>query len=168
MWVFRSAFINMLHVIETDGVWTATCSNCEWSSTKTQAVPILHRCPVTGLLHKYKPPDWQAVPRVNPHIDVMPLKPVSRVRKIVNFMPALAKHIKTGRKEVSDEVVAANWEICQACELFLRHTEVNGECTHPSCGCTLRAVGQTGRNKLRWADQSCPIGKWTNLDKERK
>jgi hypothetical protein len=160
----------MLTTIELAGVWITTCDQCGWQCTQERHVPTLHRCPANNnQLVKYRPPDWASVPRVNPRINPpviqRPLKPLSIVRKAINFVPAAAKHVVTGRKEVSDEVVAANWAICQGCELFLRHTAVNGECTHPSCGCALKAVGQTGRNKLRWESQVCPIGKWDNRGK---
>lgn len=84
----------------------------------------------------------------------------SLARKAVNFAVAGTKHLAAGRPQATDEQVAARFEICKGCELFKPKQEGYGVCQHPSCGCALKTVGLAGMNKLRWADQVCPIGKW--------
>jgi hypothetical protein len=80
--------------------------------------------------------------------------------KIVNFSKAAVQHLAAGCPQATDEQVAERFAICQGCELFKPKAEGSGTCQHPSCGCSLKAVGVTGLNKLRWADQKCPIDKW--------
>lgn len=82
------------------------------------------------------------------------------IRKAANFTKATAAHVAAGRPEASDEQVAERFAKCQACPLFKATSEGQGRCTHSTCGCNLKVVGLKGRNKLRWADQKCPIGKW--------
>lgn len=77
-----------------------------------------------------------------------------------NFARAAAQHVRAGSPQATDEQVAERFSICQSCELFKLIADGQGQCLHPSCGCNLKKVGLTGLNKLRWAEQACPIGKW--------
>jgi hypothetical protein len=82
-------------------------------------------------------------------------------QKAVNFAGAAARHIAAGRPQCTDEQVEERFAICQGCELYEAKNDSQGTCNHPSCGCSLKRVGVNGKNKLRWADQACPLGKWT-------
>jgi hypothetical protein len=84
----------------------------------------------------------------------------SLAKKALNFTIAATQHVAAGRPQSSDAQVAERFAICQTCELFEPKGEGQGVCKHRSCGCALKAVGLTGRNKLRWGDSQCPIGKW--------
>jgi len=148
----------MINVIETADGWVATCSECAWSMTQQRHVPTKHRCKVTGEIATYVPPGWFERPKERP-----PLAEPSLLAKAVNFSKAAAKHVAAGRPIATDEQVAERWAICQACEIFKPKSEGQGVCTHKSCGCALKAVGLTGKNKLRWADSVCPLEKWQPL-----
>lgn len=91
----------------------------------------------------------------------------SAVQMGANFASALASHVKAGRPQATDEEVAERFAICQKCDLFEPKKEGHGKCLHKSCGCSLKAVGISGLNKLRWADQSCPLGLWLAISKDK-
>jgi hypothetical protein len=98
-------------------------------------------------------------------------RPPSLLRKAGNFVTAAAHHVAAGSPSATDEQVTERFAICQDCELFeakITVSETNqivqGTCNHPSCGCSLKRVGLTGRNKLRWADQECPLKKWLAVE----
>ena len=83
----------------------------------------------------------------------------STLRRAANFGRAVAKHAAAGAHRATDAQVDARWAICQGCDWFkvAGHT---GKCQHITCGCVLAPSTYTGRNKLRWAEQVCPIGHW--------
>jgi len=85
------------------------------------------------------------------------------VRKAVNFVKASAQHVVKGRPRASLKVIQERFAICTKCEYFLSRNKQAGECLHPRCGCELSSR-DVKRNKLAWADQKCPIGKWTAVD----
>lgn len=88
------------------------------------------------------------------------------IRKASNYAKATAKHIAAGRPKATDDQVAARFRVCQQCPLFLAVGDGSkkGRCTHVECGCSLNTVGLKGKNKLRWADQVCPDGRWSRCD----
>ena len=99
-------------------------------------------------------------------------KPVKlgTVAKAVNFAKAATKHVATGRKIVSLEVIQDRFETCRNCKLFgeldrdgipakLKDIEVVGTCLHVKCNCYLHDQ-KVFPNKLSWASQSCPEGYW--------
>ena len=59
------------------------------------------------------------------------------------------------RKECSQEQIDNRLAICQGCEFY-----ENNSCL--KCGCTLNR-DKNYMNKLLWADQSCPVGKWGQI-----
>ncbi len=69
-----------------------------------------------------------------------------------------------GNPKCTEEEIAQRFEVCTTCDLFQAH-EDSGVCTHPSCGCNLNRK-QVYLNKLAWADQACPIGKWSKNDQK--
>ena len=87
--------------------------------------------------------------------------PPALLQKVLNFSKASAGHVMKGLPKASDEQVAERFAICLAnqCGYYVGNEE-QGVCNHSSCGCTLKAVGKEGLNKLRWADQKCPVGHW--------
>lgn len=88
------------------------------------------------------------------------LQEPSLLTKANNLAKAAYNHAAAGRPQATDEQVAERFAVCQACEIFKPKGPGAGVCTHPSCGCNLKDVGIEGLNKLRWADQACPLGKW--------
>lgn len=68
--------------------------------------------------------------------------------------PVLPPHYseQQNRKQCSQEQINDRMNICQSCEFFQNNTCLQ-------CGCAL-SRDKVYMNKLLWADQSCPIGKW--------
>ena len=98
-----------------------------------------------------------------PTTDRRQLKEPSLAVKAKNFAVASAKHAAAGFPQATDEQVAERFAACESCPLFKPKGDDHGVCTHGSCGCSLKAVGLSGKNKLRWADQSCPVGRWKSI-----
>jgi len=76
----------------------------------------------------------------------------SFARRVKNFAGAVARHVRTGRRKVSAEVAAERLAICRGgCEMF---NSKRVSCRHKKCGCNLKL-------KTTWADQECPLSKWS-------
>ncbi|HEX4000635.1 MAG TPA: hypothetical protein VHX65_18955 [Pirellulales bacterium] len=58
----------------------------------------------------------------------------------------------------TQQQIDARLAICKACPLF-----DGAICRHADCGCRIRQQ-RSFFNKLAWADQSCPLGKWEAID----
>ena len=74
--------------------------------------------------------------------------------KLKTFLKSLWFHVYAGFPKSSQKEIDERYEICIYCEKFNR---VKSECG--VCGCHLTRKKQF-LNKLAWADQECPIGKW--------
>jgi hypothetical protein len=81
-----------------------------------------------------------------------------------NFAHAAKAHFDAGMPQASDEQVAERFAICAACPLYKKKDDESGSCNHSKCGCNVKAVGLSGLNKLRWAEQACPAGHWGAVD----
>ena len=78
----------------------------------------------------------------------------SLTRRMSNYAKARKRWTDAGKPVRTDEHVEQLRAICRGCDLF------NGEvCTHQKCGCPVTRPGIWG-DKLRWATEACPIGKW--------
>jgi hypothetical protein len=89
-------------------------------------------------------------------------------RKVSNFLSAAAGHIMEGCPAVTDKQVEERFEVCKSniCGQFIKKSEDEGTCGHTTCGCNMQRVGSESilkPNKLRWADQQCPIGLWPRI-----
>jgi len=82
-------------------------------------------------------------------------------QKAASFTKAAARHVREGMPQATDEQVATRFAVCHACPHFTSKGKGQGECA--KCGCGLKAVGVSGLNKLRWAGESCPVGRWKAL-----
>jgi len=164
----------MITVEQTaEGTWLATCPHCGWQFTQAIHTKTRHNCPLTQERYTYVPADWETRSREekNPYLlhrvggsviiaeddPRRELKEPGLLVKANNYRKARAEHKRAGKPEATDEQVAERFAICQACPLFKPKGDGQGVCTHPSCGCSLKTVGLTGRNKLRWAEQQCPL-----------
>jgi len=81
----------------------------------------------------------------------------SQLQRVKNFAKAAVKHERAGRPKVRQEIVDQRLAICQApCPFYSPDRKV---CLHKQCGCN---VGNEKKylNKLAWADQKCPDGRW--------
>lgn len=70
-------------------------------------------------------------------------------QRLKTFAKATAKHASSGFKRTAPEILETRKAECAKCE----HN--NGRSCN-KCGCQL--VGWP--NKLEWASESCPVGKW--------
>jgi hypothetical protein len=93
-------------------------------------------------------------------IEQPPSEPPSLMQKVLNFTKSATKHAMVGSPKCTDEQIHHRYNICTQCEFFQ-----NNICT--KCGCNL-VREKIYMNKLAWADQSCPIGKWGPIDEEPK
>lgn len=77
----------------------------------------------------------------------MPLPPLWQ--QAANYAAALLAHGRAGLKEAPEGVQAERQRVCEVCPSY---RPSDGKCAE--CGCALVA------SKLRWAEQTCPLGKW--------
>lgn len=151
-----------------DGRAKITCSECGKAYTLSADKPIRHPC-VGGVLATYWPEGFDAqaftaARRAETAARTGKAAPPSLAGRARNFARAYVQHRKAGSPKATDEQVAARFAVCQSCELFTPKGEGQGICSHKSCGCNLKRVGLAGLNKLRWADQACPVGLWLRCD----
>lgn len=94
------------------------------------------------------------------------------LQKAANFTKAAVKHVRSGRKKVSLEVIQERYAVCRDCPsgLFvqlgpksvprqLAEVEGVGTCTHRKCGCFIHSA-EVFPNKLSWSTTSCPRKHW--------
>lgn len=74
--------------------------------------------------------------------------------KLKTFIKSLFFHVWGGFPKCNQHQINYRYNICQVCESF---DALNNECMH--CGCNVNNK-KIFMNKLAWADQECPIGKW--------
>lgn len=77
--------------------------------------------------------------------------------KIQTFIKSLFWHIWAGFPKASNQQIQTRLDICKQCEMYDKD---NSQCL--VCGCHL-SNKKIFMNKLAWADQSCPIGKWNRI-----
>jgi len=81
------------------------------------------------------------------------------MRRAVNFAKASIKHGASGFSKVDDYTRAWRLSRCLSCvEYYDAEKET---CLHPSCGCGIKKHRGI-IDKLSWASQQCPIGRWKN------
>jgi uncharacterized paraquat-inducible protein A len=66
-------------------------------------------------------------------------------------------HVYSGFPKSSQEQINTRLEICKNCEYYASSP---GQCM--ICGCNINNK-KIFMNKLAWADQKCPEGKWEKL-----
>ena len=74
--------------------------------------------------------------------------------KIKTFLRSLWFHVNAGLPKSSQEEINRRFNICVACE---KYDSIKSQCK--ICGCNL-SNKKIFLNKLAWADQKCPEGKW--------
>jgi hypothetical protein len=121
------------------GQWT--CSVCG-RATKTKSAPHA-RCP--GAARDQSP---------------------GLLTKAANLAKAAVKHAANGFRECTADEVQLRLAICVACPQFVERPgstpEVpSGTCRACGCGCS---SGTEILNKLRWASEQCPHGKWGPIE----
>lgn len=84
--------------------------------------------------------------------------PSPLTQRIWRFLGALVTHLRRGAPRASQRVVAARAACCATCVYYDCHA---ARCR--LCGCRASPRNEL-MNKLTWADQSCPIGRWRRVD----
>lgn len=74
--------------------------------------------------------------------------------RISNFIKSLFFHVWSGFPKCNKDQILKRWNTCLACEEFNKEYSI---CN--ICGCNLNNKKEFF-NKLAWADQECPAGKW--------
>lgn len=77
-------------------------------------------------------------------------------KQLSDFMIAYQRWVSAGKPQRNDDGVATLFSVCQSCEFFRATGNDQGRCG--KCGCALN-LGRN-LNKLRWATEACPAGKW--------
>lgn len=81
------------------------------------------------------------------------------ITKIVIFIKSLWFHIYHGLPKSSQDEINYRYNICLACDFYSHNDQ---ECLQ--CGCNVNNK-KIFMNKLAWADQHCPINKWSKIEK---
>lgn len=74
--------------------------------------------------------------------------------KIKTFLKSLLFHVYAGFPKSTKEEIVYRYNICLCCEEFNKRKSECGV-----CGCNINTK-RVFLNKLAWADQECPLGKW--------
>lgn len=77
--------------------------------------------------------------------------------RILTFGKSLWWHIWLGFPKSSTAEINYRFTICKQCEFY---EPINSQCL--VCGCNL-SDKKKFLNKLAWADQECPLGKWKKV-----
>ncbi len=91
----------------------------------------------------------------------MPLKKGRRMFliRLQIFIKSLWFHIYGGFPKSTQKEILDRYHVCETCEEFNANKE---QCN--VCGCYL-SKKKKFLNKLAWADQECPIGKWPKIQR---
>jgi hypothetical protein len=77
--------------------------------------------------------------------------------RIKTFLKSLIFHIYAGSPKSTQEQILDRYKICISCD---EYNLSKSECG--ICGCAISKKSKF-LNKLAWADQECPIGKWKKI-----
>jgi hypothetical protein len=75
--------------------------------------------------------------------------------RILTFVKSLIFHIYSGLPKSTQE-----YGICLSCDSF---DNQNSQCLE--CGCNINNK-RIFMNKLAWADQECPLNKWSKIQRK--
>ena len=75
----------------------------------------------------------------------------------LNFGFALGRHVLSGMKRRTEAEIIERFDICLGCE---HHTGEGESLNCGKCGCSCNADQGVFINKLAWASETCPEGKW--------
>lgn len=78
--------------------------------------------------------------------------------RLKNFAKSLFWHIYRGFPKSGGKVIQYRYKICLDCD---KYNSKEKECN--VCGCNI-SDKNIFLNKLAWADQECPLGKWKKYE----
>lgn len=79
------------------------------------------------------------------------------ILRLKTFVKSLFFHILSGFPKTSKTEILGRYLICIDCSDF---DKKNSQCN--ICGCNI-STKSVFMNKLAWADQECPLGKWSKI-----
>lgn len=79
--------------------------------------------------------------------------------RVKTFIRSLIFHIYAGAPKATASEILYRYSICDVCEQFDR---IKSQCD--VCGCSISKKSKF-LNKLAWADQECPLNKWSKINK---
>ena len=77
--------------------------------------------------------------------------------KLKVFLKSLFWHIQRGLPKCTQEQINTRFKVCLDCDSYDQNHN-----TCLACGCNINKK-RMFLNKLAWADQKCPLGKWKSL-----
>lgn len=77
--------------------------------------------------------------------------------KVVNFIRSLFLHTYHGFPKANKKQIDNRYQICLSCDQYDKNNE---QCLVCGCNINNKAIFM---NKLAWADQECPLKKWTKI-----
>lgn len=81
------------------------------------------------------------------------------ITKIARFLKSLLFHVWHKFPKATQSEINERYNICLFCEY---HDKINEQCL--ACGCNINNK-KILMNKLAWADQQCPLNKWTKIER---
>ena len=79
--------------------------------------------------------------------------------KVKVFLKSLWFHVARGLPKSTQQEINDRFNVCLNCDKF---NILKSECK--VCGCNINTK-RVFLNKLAWADQECPIGKWSKINR---
>lgn len=83
-----------------------------------------------------------------------------KIRMVCRFLYALFWHMISGFPTCNKKQISERYRICLRCDKFNKTKSICNV-----CGCNL-SNRKEFMNKLAWADQECPEGKWYKIDSQ--
>lgn len=80
--------------------------------------------------------------------------------RVKTFIKALFWHIYSGSPKANRLEINNRYLVCIGCDKF---NKIKSQCD--VCGCLIKNK-QVFLNKLAWADQECPLGKWQKITRK--
>lgn len=77
--------------------------------------------------------------------------------RLKTFAKSLFWHIARGLPKSGKKNISIRYQICIGCEAYNKQEKICNE-----CGCNI-SNKNIFLNKLAWADQECPLGKWKRI-----
>jgi hypothetical protein len=79
------------------------------------------------------------------------------IQRVKTFIKSLLFHVYAGFPKSTIDEINTRYKICLSCDM---HDQKLGQCL--VCGCNINTK-KIFMNKLAWADQQCPLGKWDKI-----
>ncbi len=86
------------------------------------------------------------------------VKAPSLIKQAKKFSVDAIKHAVKGNPTCTQDQINERLKICESCKWFR-----GNRCMKCGCACN---KNKKYLNKLAWADQSCPIGKWGPIEED--